>query len=113
MIQRQQKLLGVVASVVLAAIGTTLLVAYVRGAEHRALKGDRPVKVLVVTDAIPKGTKAEDVAAKARQEQVPAKVAAKASVSDVRGLAGQVTIVDLVPGEQVLRTRFAPAAQGD
>jgi pilus assembly protein CpaB len=110
---KRQKLVGILASVALAGIGTALLVTYVRGAEHRALKGDQPVQVLVVTDTIPKGTKAEDVGAKVRPEQVPAKVAAKASVGDVTGLAGQVALVDLVPGEQVLRTRFAPAAQAD
>lgn len=108
MIQRQ-KVLGVIASVVLAGIGTALLVLYVRGAEHRALKGDKAVDVLVVTDTIPKGTKAEDVSAKVKREQVPAKVAPKASVSDLTALSGQVTVVDLVPGEELLRTRFAPS----
>jgi pilus assembly protein CpaB len=110
---KRQKLLGILASVALAGVGTALLVTYVRGAEHRALKGDQPVDVLVVTDTIPKGTRAEDVTAKVRQEQVPAKVAAKASVGDVAGLAGQVAVVDLLPGEQLLRTRFAAPASAD
>ena len=38
---RRQKLIGIVASVLLAAVGTGLLVAYVRSAEDRALKGEK------------------------------------------------------------------------
>ena len=40
---RRQKLIGIVASVLLAAVGTGLLVAYVRSAENRALKGEKTV----------------------------------------------------------------------
>jgi pilus assembly protein CpaB len=110
MIQRQ-KLIGIVASVVLAGIGTGLLVAYVRGAEDRALKGEQPKNVLVVKDTIPRGTKVEDLAGKIATEKVPAKVVAKGALSSINSVAGQVTAVDLLPGEQLVASRFAPASQ--
>ena len=68
---RRQKLIGIIASVLLAAVGTGLLVAYVRSAENRALKGEETVEVLVVSNTIPKGTKAEDITASLRLAQVP------------------------------------------
>lgn len=108
---KRQKLIGIIASVVLAGIGTALLVAFVRGAEDRALKGEKPVDVLVVSDTIPKGTKAEEISGMVRMEQVPAKVAARNALADIGSLAGKVAVVDLLPGEQVVPTRFAPPAE--
>ena len=108
---KRQKLIGVIASVVLAGLGTALLVAYVRGAEDRALKGEKSVGVLVVSDTIPKGTKAEEIAGKVRTEQVPVKVVAKDALADIGPLAGKVAMVDLLPGEQLVPTRFAPPAE--
>src|SRR4051795_8942152 len=108
---KRQKLIGIVTSIVLAALGTGLLVAYVRSAEHRALKGDRAVDVLVVADTIPKGTKSEDIGAKVKLEQVPAKVLAKGALANIGTLAGKVAAVDLLPGEQLVPGRFSTAAE--
>jgi len=108
--KRRRKLIGIIASVVLAAVGTSLLVAYVRTAEDRALVGEEAVGVLVVTETIPKGTRAEDVTAKVRTEQVPAKVVAQGAVADLRALNGLVAGGDLLPGEQLVQSRFAAAA---
>ncbi|MDQ3640562.1 MAG: RcpC/CpaB family pilus assembly protein [Actinomycetota bacterium] len=107
---RRRKLMGIIASVVLAALGTGLLVAYVRSAEDRALDGEEAVGVLVVTETIPKGTRAEDVTAKVKTEQVPSKVVAQGSVADLRVLNGLVAGGDLLPGEQLVQSRFAAAA---
>ena len=109
----RKRLVGIAASVLLATIGTALLIAYVGSAEDRALEGEQPVDVLVVADAIPKGTRAEDLAAMVRTERVPAKVAAEGAVATLGSLAGQVAGVDLLPGEQVVQSRFAPAAQAE
>lgn len=105
----RQKLTGIIASLLLAGVGGGLLVAYVRSAEHRALKGEETISVLVVTELIPKGTKAEALAAKVKAEQVPAKVVAKGAVADLRSVADRVTAVELVVGEQVVQSRFAAA----
>lgn len=108
---RRQKLIGIVASVLLAAVGTGLLVAYVRSAEHRALKGEKTVDVLVVADTIPKGTKAEDITANLRMEQIPVKIATKDALTSITPLAGKVAAVDLLPGEQLVSTRFTSPAE--
>lgn len=108
---RRQKLIGIVASVLLAAVGTGLLVAYVRSAEDRALKGEETVDVLVVSNTIPKGTRAEDMTANLRMEQIPVKVATAGALTSTSPLAGKVAAVDLLPGEQLVSTRFTSPAE--
>ncbi len=108
---RRQKLIGIIASVLLAAVGTGLLVAYVRSAENRALKGEKTVDVLVVSASIPKGTKAEDITPSLRMEQIPVKVATAGALTSTSALAGKVAAVDLLPGEQLVSTRFTTAAE--
>ena len=108
---RRQKLIGIIASVLLAAVGTGLLVMYVRSAEDRALKGEKTVDVLVVNNTIPKGTKAEEIGPNVRLEQVPSKVVNKDALNSTSSLAGKVAGVDLLPGEQLVPTRFSSPAE--
>ena len=102
-----RKALGIVAALAAAALGTFLLVSYVQNAEQRALAGQEVVDVLVVERPIPKGTPASLLSGSVRLEQVPLKVRAEGSVSDLAVLADLVTSTDLVPGEQVVASRFA------
>ena len=99
---RRQKLIGIVASVVLAAVGTGLLVAYVRGAEDGPSRARRPSSVLVVSDTIPKGTKAEDIGGKVRSSG-PGQGRGRGRPGHLGPLAGQVTASTSLPGEQLVR----------
>lgn len=101
-----RRVLGVAAAVVMAAVGSLLLVSYVRGAEARALAGEEVVEVLVATEDVPKGTEAASLAEFVTTEQVPVKVRALGSVADLEVLEGTVTAVDLVAGEQLVKPRF-------
>jgi pilus assembly protein CpaB len=108
MIQRQ-KLIGTVVAVLLALGGAGLLITYVRGAEDRALEDEKPTSVLVVSQPIAKGTTSEAIAAMVRTEKIPARAVAEGALTSVASLTGQVAVVDLAPGEQLVPTRFAPA----
>lgn len=101
-----RKWIGVLVSLVLAAVGTWVLVQYVNGADDRALEGVETVDVLVVSDTIPEGSSVQDVSARVSLQSVPASTQAIGSLDSLSGLQGQVTAVDLVPGEQVISTRF-------
>jgi pilus assembly protein CpaB len=104
-----RKWIGVVVAIVLAAVGTWVIVQYVQGADDRALEGEETVSVLVVATPVPAGTPSEDVAGSVIVELVPVKVQADGSlgsVDDLADLDGLVTAVDLVPGEQVIEARF-------
>lgn len=106
----KNKLIGIVASVAMALVGTGLLVFYVRGSNDTSTGSGGTVQVLVVSAPIPKGTKAEDVAAKVRLQPVPTNVAAAGSLNSMSSLDGQVTVVDLGPGDQLSTSRFGPPA---
>jgi pilus assembly protein CpaB len=106
-----RRVLGVVAAVLLAAVGTAFLVIYVRGAEDRALAGQETVDVLVVKEQVARSTKAEDLRTFVATERVPAKVRAAGSITDLSQLDGQVAAVDLLPGEQLVRSRFVTPTQ--
>lgn len=100
------RVIGVVVALVLAAVGTVALVAFVRGAEDRALEGEELVPVLVVTDRVAAGTEADVMSSAVKEEQVPKKVVTAGAVGDLGSLQGLVASVDLVPGEQVTTARF-------
>jgi pilus assembly protein CpaB len=101
---RQRLAIG--AAVGLAIIGTLLLISYVRGAEQRAREGQELATVLVVDQPIERGTLAAEVADLVRQVDVPVEVIASNAVFDLAQLEGLVATVDLVPGEQVIASRF-------
>lgn len=104
---KRRKIIGIFASVVFAAVGTGLLVTYVRSARHQALKGERRVSVLVVTNTIPRGTKSEDITPMVKAQQVPVSVVAQGAIASIGPIAGRVSAVDLLPGEQLVQSRFA------
>ena len=102
----RRRLLAALAALVLLVAGTAVLVAYVRGADARALAGARPVEVLVVDELIPEGTSASEIRDLVRTETIPAKAAVDGRVTDLAALRGTVAAVDLQPGEQLLASRF-------
>ncbi|MFT7600341.1 MAG: pilus assembly protein CpaB [Acidimicrobiales bacterium] len=106
----RQSVIGVVLALILAAIGTVALVTYVSRAEERAREGEELVEVYVVEQLIPTGTPSEQIEPALRIEEVPLKVRPNNSVDNLANLAGQVTAVDLVPGEQLLGSRFVTRA---
>lgn len=103
----RRRLLATAAALVLIAVGTVVLVGYVRGAEARAFAGARTVEVLVADALIPAGTAGTALGDLVRIEALPAKAALAGRVTDVAALADRVATVDLQAGEQLLDSRFA------
>ena len=79
---------------------------FVQSAEDRALEGETLVSVLVVDTPIAAGTRAEDMPTRCGLEEVPAKVVADGAVTDLATLAGKVAAIRLLPGEQIVSSRF-------
>lgn len=101
-----RRIVAVVGAVVLALIGTVALAGYVSRAEQRALAGEDLIEVYVVTTPIPTGTPAEEIEAMVAVEQVPIKIRSQGAVESLPSLAGTVAAVDLLPGEQLVTSRF-------
>lgn len=102
----RRRILAALAAVVLLVAGAGVLVAYVNGADARALAGVRTVEVLVADAVIPEGTPAADLPPLVRTVQVPARSAVEGRVDDLSSLTGRIAAVDLQPGEQLLAARF-------
>lgn len=102
----KRRLGSIVLAVVLASVGTFVLLAYVRSAEERALAGEQVVEVYVVSEPIDRGTSDDELAGRVKLAKIPSKVQAADSVRELEALDGRVAAVDLVPGEQLLATRF-------
>lgn len=104
-----RRAIGIIGAVAVAAVGTLLLVGYVRGAEDRALAGEELVEVLVVDRPISQGVPAALMSDSVRVERVPLKIAAEGSIADLGTLQDLVAATDLVPGEQLVVSRFVAA----
>ena len=102
----RRRLLAAFAALVLLATGTLVLVAYVGGADARALAGTRTVEVFVVAKPIPEGTSADELAEFVTTETIPVKAAVPGRVTDLDALSGRVATVDLLVGEQLVGGRF-------
>jgi pilus assembly protein CpaB len=105
-----------VLALVLASVGTWAIVQYVRNADERAIEGTEPVEVLVVEQAIPEGTPAEELTTFVTTTLVPRDSRVDDALTELDPVLGLVTATELVPGEQVLASRFIAeetfAAQG-
>ncbi len=106
----KSRVLAAIAAVVLAVLGTVVLTAYVGGADQRALQGAASVQVFLVRSPIAAGTTADKLADLVTQQAVPAKAEAAGAVTALDTLAGRVASVDLVPGEQLISSRFMDPA---
>ncbi len=105
------RLIGAVLAVVLAALGTFVLMSYVRGADERALAGTRTTEVLVASAQIPAGTPADELAELVTTAAIPASSVVLGGVESLDQLVDLVATVDLERGEQLLVSRFAEPAE--
>src|SRR5688572_6420567 len=109
----RRRLLAAFAAIVLLFAGTVVLLAYVRGADARALAGVRTVEVLVADQVIPEGTPADELTTLVRTEVLPRKAAVDGRVTELDELRDLVATVDLQPGEQLLQSRFGEPDSAD
>jgi pilus assembly protein CpaB len=106
----KRRIIGLLAAVALAGIGTAALVVYVDSARDEAVAAEALVDVYVVSETIPKGTPVGEIADQVEVAEVPAKVLADDAVSDLDDLDDELVAgVDLEAGEQLLGSRLVPA----
>ncbi|WAJ31733.1 RcpC/CpaB family pilus assembly protein [Arthrobacter sp. FX8] len=103
------RLLGGIAALLVAVIGTVMLVMYVQNADKRALADTETESVYVVEKPVAAGTAADKLAASVAKKEVPKLALASDTVSSLSDLGDKVTAVPLVPGEQLLSSRLVDA----
>jgi pilus assembly protein CpaB len=101
-----------VAALVVAALGTTMVFLYVNGVNDRALSKQEPVKVLVAKNLIPAGTSVEQASADSSFELKT--ISRGDAIPNVLGsttpLNGMVATAPIYPGEQIVPQKFGDAA---
>jgi pilus assembly protein CpaB len=107
-----RRILTIILAIVLAVIGTGAVLIYAKGADQRALNGQKAVNVLVATQQIPAGTSAGAALSdgmlskqKLPASSVPAD-AVRALTSELKPLVASSSIA---PGELLLRPMLVTA----
>lgn len=100
------RLLGGIAALIVAIVGTVFLVSYVQNADKRAMADTETETVYVVEKAIAAGTGVDRVTDAVVRKEVPKLAIAASAVSNLSDVDKKVTAVALMPGEQLLSTRF-------
>jgi pilus assembly protein CpaB len=101
-----RRTLLLIASILVAALGTALIWLYVQGAESRAEAGEAQVRVLVATLPVSAGASASAV--KSQSKQFPASIVAALGpgvLTDPAQVTG-FTKTDIVTGMPLLRSQF-------
>jgi pilus assembly protein CpaB len=111
---KRRRILTIAVAILLAALGTVSVLAYVHQANTRAVEGLRAVSVIVAQGAIPSGTPAGQALRDGLlgSERLPvASVPADAVRSISPDLAGLVTSAPVQSGQLVLRPMLVAATQ--
>jgi len=103
-----RRTLLLIASILVAALGTTLVWLYVQGADTRAQADTALVPVLFVTKDAPAGTPITSLAT--QPQQVPATVA-QGAVTSPQQVTGQQLKTNVVPGTMLTPTMFSAKPQ--
>jgi pilus assembly protein CpaB len=97
-----------IVAVLIALIGTSLIVLYVQGIDKRATEGQELVEVLVATDAVEAGEPVDSAqeAGKFEQKQVRRVDLVDGALSSTGSISGLVATSAIYPGEQLIAKKF-------
>ncbi len=105
----RRKVLGILAAVVLAAVGTFTLVSYVQSAKEQAEAGEPRTEVYVLDRDVAANTPVARLAGAVSLQELPTSIVADGAVTDLDELADDlITSVTLETGEQLLASRLVP-----
>lgn len=110
----KRRLVIIVLALILAAVGTTGVLSYVRGANARAIAGMKAVSVLVAQKKISAGTTASSAlrGGLLASQTLPASAVPADALSAIPSALSSLTLsADLEPGQLLLRPMLVTAAQ--
>lgn len=107
-----RRLALLIAAVLVAALGTTLVFVYVKKADDRAIADQQPVTVLVAKTSIAAGTRVIDAANAGALEtkELPQSAVAPGALSSTEPIKDQVALTTIFPGQQLLTGMFGATA---
>lgn len=104
-----------IAAVLVAAVGTGIVFAYVKRADDRAIANQKPVTVLIAKTSIAAGTRVIDAANSGafQTKELPQDAIAPGALSSVDPVKDQVALATIFPGQQLLAGMFGATAAAD
>jgi pilus assembly protein CpaB len=101
-----------IAALIVAALGTGLVFAYVNGINDRALADQQPQVVLIAKNTIAAGTTAADAASAGDliQKKISKDSVAPGALSDITPISDEVALAPVYEGQQIVSQMFG--AQG-
>ena len=109
--KNKRRIIGVLAAMVMAIIGTVALVGYVQSAKDKAVASEALVDVYVVDKLVPKGAEPDTIKSSVSVEHVPSRLKQSGAITDLDAVGSNVAATDLQPGDQLLAARLVPKAQ--
>ena len=108
----KRRIIGIIAAIALATVGTFALVSYVQSAKDKAVAGERRTAVYVLSKNVPANTPLDEIERSLEIVEVPDDVRVEGAVSDLDLLDGDlVAAVDLQSGEQLLASRLVAGSE--
>lgn len=97
-----------IVAALIAALGTSMVFLYVRGADNRAQAAQAPVQVLEAVQVISPGEtiKQAQEAGKLQLDSVPKEQVLDGAVDSTQGLEGTVALATIYPNEQIIEGKF-------
>ena len=97
-----------IVAVLIALIGTSLIVLYVQGIDKRAAEGQELVEVLVATETIEAGEAVDEAqeAGKFEKKEVRRDDLVDGALSSTGSISGLVATGAIFPGEQLIAKKF-------
>lgn len=108
-----KRVIAAVGAAVLAALGVVILIVWAQGANQRAYEGAELVNVVRVTETVPSGTKAADLAASTEIAELPADAIPEGAVTNLAEVQGLSTLAELQPGEVLVEARMGAAGASE
>lgn len=103
-----RRVILLIAALLVATVGTSMVFLYVRSADARAREGQEPVQVLVAKTAIAAGTTgaAAEQAGSFELKTLNAEAVAEGALSSTEPIRSLVALGPIFPGEQILQGKF-------
>ena len=102
-------------ALIVAALGTTMIVLYVNSIDARAAQGQEQVKVLTATEVIDAGetvAKAQ-AAGKLEKTDVVREDMVEGALTSTTSIEDQVSLGAIYPGEQIISSKFGAPGSAD
>src|SRR5215207_5833492 len=100
--KNRRRVVGIIAAMLLAIIGTAALVGYVQSAKDKAVANEALVDVYVVDQLVPKDADAATIRSSVSIEHIPARLEQPGAVTNLNDVGDKVAASDLQPGDQLV-----------